>query len=134
MEDELHKQVISQHEHPGHRQGRAQDGPALKTRNGRSARHLRRPDGGEDAAAKRLAGFMSATENALVQIDMSEYMEEATTSAADWAPPGTSGMKRRAVDGEDRRRPYSVCCWTIEKRTPTLRHAAPDHGKKGLDR
>src|SRR3989454_2652616 len=91
MEDELHKQVISQHE-PICAIAKA----VRKSRAG--LKDPKRPIGsfifagptgvGKTLLAKRLAHFMFGDENALVQIDMSEYMEKHNVSRLIGAPPG----------------------------------------------
>ena len=56
-------------------------------------------------------------ENALVKIDMSEYMEKFNVSKLTGAPPGYIGYEeRRAADRKDKKRPYSVVLFDeIEK-------------------
>src|SRR5258708_2931540 len=96
MEDELHKQVISQHE--------AITRIAKAVRKSRAGlKDPKRPIGsfifagptgvGKTLLAKRLAHFMFGDENALVQIDMSEYMEKHNVSRLIGAPPGYIGYE-----------------------------------------
>ena len=72
--------------------------------------------------AKRLAEFMFGDENALVQIDMSEYMEKHNVSRLIGAPPGYIGYEEGGQLTEKiRRRPYSVVLLDeIEKAHPDV--------------
>ncbi len=99
MEDELHKAVVSQHE--------AITAIAKAVRKSRAGlKDPKRPIGsfifagptgvGKTLLAKRLAQFMFGDENALVQIDMSEYQEKHNVSRL-WALlRATSAMKKAA--------------------------------------
>jgi ATP-dependent Clp protease ATP-binding subunit ClpC len=112
MEDELHKKVISQHE--------AIHAIARSMRRSRSGlKDPRRPMGcfiflgptgvGKTLLAKALAEFMFGDEDALIQIDMSEYMEKHNVSRLVGAPPGYVGYEEGGQLTERiRRRPYSV--------------------------
>ena len=112
MEDELHKRVISQHE--------ALSAIARSMRRSRSGmKDPRRPMGsfiflgptgvGKTLLAKVLAEFMFGDEDALIQIDMSEYMEKHNVSRLVGAPPGYVGYEEGGQLTERiRRRPYSV--------------------------
>jgi ATP-dependent Clp protease ATP-binding subunit ClpC len=112
MEDELHKRVVSQHE--------AISAVARSMRRSRSGlKDPRRPMGcfvflgptgvGKTLLAKALAEFMFGDEDALVQIDMSEYMEKHNVSRLVGAPPGYVGYEEGGQLTERiRRRPYSV--------------------------
>src|SRR5215475_2063280 len=125
MEDELHKQVVSQHEAIG-RIAKA----VRKSRAG--LKDPKRPIGsfifagptgvGKTLLAKRLAHFMFGDENALVQIDMSEYMEKHNVSRLIGAPPGYIGYEEGGQLTEKiRRRPYSVVLLDeIEKAHPDV--------------
>jgi ATP-dependent Clp protease ATP-binding subunit ClpC len=125
MEDELHKQVISQHE-PICAIAKA----VRKSRAG--LKDPKRPIGsfifagptgvGKTLLAKRLAHFMFGDENALVQIDMSEYMEKHNVSRLIGAPPGYIGYEEGGQLTEKiRRRPYSVVLLDeIEKAHPDV--------------
>jgi len=67
--------------------------------------------------AKALAEFMFGSEEALVQLDMSEFMERHTVSRLVGAPPGYVGYEEAGQLTEAvRRRPYCVICFDeIEK-------------------
>jgi ATP-dependent Clp protease ATP-binding subunit ClpC len=112
MEEELHKRVVSQHEAIGT--------IARSLRRSRSGlKDPRRPMGcfifigptgvGKTLLAKALADFMFGDEDALIQIDMSEYMEKHNVSRLVGAPPGYVGYEEGGQLTERiRRRPYSV--------------------------
>jgi ATP-dependent Clp protease ATP-binding subunit ClpC len=112
MEDELHKRVISQQE--------AVSAISRSMRRSRSGmKDPRRPMGcfvflgptgvGKTLLAKALAEFMFGDEDALIQIDMSEYMEKHNVSRLVGAPPGYVGYEEGGQLTERiRRRPYSV--------------------------
>src|SRR3954464_6889738 len=125
MEDELHKAVISQHE--------AIVRISKAVRKGRAGlKDPKRPIGcfifagptgvGKTLLAKRLAHFMFSDENALVQIDMSEYMEKHNVSRLIGAPPGYIGYEEGGQLTEKiRRKPYSVVLLDeIEKAHPDV--------------
>jgi ATP-dependent Clp protease ATP-binding subunit ClpC len=125
MEDELHKAVVSQHE--------AITAIARAVRKSRAGlKDPKRPIGsfifagptgvGKTLLAKRLAHFMFGDENALVQIDMSEYMEKHNVSRLIGAPPGYIGYEEGGQLTEKiRRRPYSVVLLDeIEKAHPDV--------------
>ncbi len=120
MEDELHKSVISQDE--------AIVSIAKAVRRARAGlKDPRRPMGsfvflgptgvGKTHLAKALAKFMFGNEEALIQIDMSEYMEKHNVSRLVGAPPGYVGFEEGGQLTEKvRRRPYSVVLFDeIEK-------------------
>src|SRR5207244_2025874 len=77
---------------------------------------------GKTLLAKTLAKFMFGDENALVQIDMSEYMEKHNVSRLIGAPPGYIGYEEGGQLTEKiRRRPYSVVLLDeIEKAHPDV--------------
>ena len=112
MEDELHRTVISQDE--------AIKAIAKAVRRSRSGlKDPRRPMGsfiflgptgvGKTHLAKQLAKFMFGSEDALIQIDMSEYSENFNASKLVGAPPGYVGYEEGGQLTEKvRRRPYSV--------------------------
>src|SRR5207247_10210862 len=77
---------------------------------------------GKTLLAKQLAKFMFGDENALVQIDMSEYMEKHHVSRLIGAPPGYIGYEEGGQLTEKiRRRPYSVVLLDeIEKAHPDV--------------
>jgi ATP-dependent Clp protease ATP-binding subunit ClpC len=125
MEDELHKQVISQHE--------AICAIAKAVRKSRAGlKDPKRPIGsfifagptgvGKTLLAKRLAHFMFGDENALVQLDMSEYQEKHNVSRLTGAPPGYIGYEEGGQLTEKiRRKPYSVVLLDeIEKAHPEV--------------
>ncbi len=125
MEDELHKRVISQDE--------AIKAVARAVRRSRSGlQDPKRPTGtfvfagptgvGKTLLAKALAEFMFGDAEALVQIDMSEYMEKHNVSRLIGAPPGYVGYEEGGQLTEQiRRRPYAVVLLDeIEKAHPEV--------------
>ncbi len=125
MEEELHKRVISQDE--------AIRQVAKAVRRSRSGlKDPKRPTGvflfagptgvGKTLLAKSLAEFMFGDEDALVQIDMSEYMEKHNVSRLIGAPPGYVGYEEGGQLTEKiRRRPYAVVLLDeIEKAHPDV--------------
>ena len=125
MEDELHKRVISQDE--------AIKAIAKAVRRSRSGlKDPKRPMGsfifvgptgvGKTLLAKALAEFMFGDEDALIQIDMSEYMEKHNVSRLIGAPPGYVGYEEGGQLTEKiRRRPYAVVLLDeIEKAHPDV--------------
>jgi len=112
MEVELHKAVISQDD--------AIKAISRAIRRARSGlKNPKRPMGsflflgptgvGKTHLCKQLAKFMFGNEDALVQIDMSEYMEKHNASRLVGAPPGYVGYEEGGQLTEKvRRRPYSV--------------------------
>ena len=79
---------------------------------------------GKTFLAKRLAEFMFGDRDALIQIDMSEYMEKFTASRLIGSPPGYVGYEEGGQLSEAvRRRPYSVVLFDeIEKAHPDVMH------------
>ncbi|TWT99578.1 ClpA/B family protein [Botrimarina colliarenosi] len=125
MEDELHKKVISQDE--------AIKAIAKAVRRSRSGlQDPKRPTGtfvfagptgvGKTLLAKALAEFMFGDADALIQIDMSEYMEKHNVSRLIGAPPGYVGYEEGGQLTEQiRRRPYAVVLLDeIEKAHPEV--------------
>ncbi|HQP92017.1 MAG TPA: AAA family ATPase, partial [Candidatus Omnitrophota bacterium] len=80
---------------------------------------------GKTELAKSLAWFLFDDENALVRIDMSEYMEKHAVSRLIGAPPGYVGYEEGGQLTERiRRRPYSVVLFDeIEKAHPDIFNA-----------
>ncbi|EFA69337.1 ATP-dependent chaperone ClpB [Cylindrospermopsis raciborskii] len=77
---------------------------------------------GKTELAKALAAYMFDTEESLVRIDMSEYMEKHTVSRLIGAPPGYVGYEEGGQLTETiRRRPYAVILFDeIEKAHPDV--------------
>lgn len=77
---------------------------------------------GKTLLAKTLAKFMFGTEDSLVRIDMSDYMEKHNSSRLVGAPPGYVGFEDGGVLTEKiRRNPYSVILFDeIEKAHPDV--------------
>jgi ATP-dependent Clp protease ATP-binding subunit ClpC len=125
MEQDLHKRVVSQDE--------AIKSISKAVRRSRSGlKDPKRPTGcfifagptgvGKTLLAKALAEFMFGDEDALVQIDMSEYMEKHNVSRLIGAPPGYVGYEEGGQLTEKiRRRPYAVVLLDeIEKAHPDV--------------
>lgn len=112
MEEELHKRVIGQEE--------AVDAVANAIRRSRAGlSDPNRPIGsflflgptgvGKTELCKTLAKFLFDSEDAMVRIDMSEFMEKHSVSRLVGAPPGYVGYEEGGYLTEAvRRRPYSV--------------------------
>lgn len=79
---------------------------------------------GKTFLARSLAEFMFGDPDALIQIDMSEYMEKFTSSRLIGSPPGYVGYEEGGQLSEAvRRRPYSVVLFDeIEKAHPDVMH------------
>jgi ATP-dependent Clp protease ATP-binding subunit ClpB len=112
MEDELHKHVIGQDEAVS-----AVSNAIRRARAGLS--DPKRPIGsflflgptgvGKTELCKALAGFLFDTEEAMIRIDMSEFMEKHSVARLIGAPPGYVGYEEGGYITEAiRRRPYSV--------------------------
>ncbi len=125
MEDELHKRVIGQAE--------AVDAVANAVRRSRSGlSDPNRPNGsflflgptgvGKTELCKALAQFLFDTEDAMVRIDMSEFMEQHSIARLIGAPPGYVGYEEGGYLTEAvRRRPYSVLLLDeVEKAHPDV--------------
>jgi len=125
MEGDLHKRIVGQNE-------------ALTTiskavrRSRAGLKDPKRPIGsfiflgptgvGKTELAKALAEFLFGSEDALVQLDMSEFMERHTTARLVGAPPGYIGYEDAGQLTETiRRRPYSIIVFDeIEKAHPDV--------------
>jgi ATP-dependent Clp protease ATP-binding subunit ClpC len=127
MEDELRAKVIGQDE------AVIAISKALR-RSRADLKDPRRPIGsfiflgptgvGKTFLAQQLAEFMFGDRDALIQIDMSEYMEKFTASRLIGSPPGYVGYEEGGQLSEAvRRRPYSVVLFDeIEKAHPDVMH------------
>src|ERR1700691_524388 len=125
LENELHKRVVSQDE-----EIKAISKTIRRARSGLKDPH--RPMGsflflgpsgvGKTMLSKALAEFMFGDADALVQIDMSEYMEKHNVSRLIGAPPGYVGYEEGGQLTERiRRRPYSVVLLDeVEKAHPDV--------------
>ncbi len=125
MEEELQKVIIGQKE--------AIQSIAKAVRRARAGlKDPRRPIGsfmflgptgvGKTELTKALAKFMFGSEDALIQLDMSEFMERHTASRLVGAPPGYIGYEDAGQLTEAlRRRPYSIVVFDeVEKAHPEL--------------
>ena len=125
MEDALHERVIGQHE--------AVEAVANAVRRSRSGlSDPNRPNGsfmflgptgvGKTELCKALAQFLFDTEDAMVRVDMSEFMEQHSVARLIGAPPGYVGYEEGGYLTEAvRRRPYSVLLLDeVEKAHPDV--------------
>ena len=125
MEDELHQSVVAQDE--------AIRAIARSIRRGRAGlKDPKRPIGsfifcgptgvGKTELARALARFLFADTQALIRVDMSEYMEKFSVSRLIGAPPGYVGYEDSgALTKAVRRKPYSVVLLDeIEKAHPDV--------------
>ncbi|MFH0855549.1 MAG: ATP-dependent Clp protease ATP-binding subunit [Candidatus Omnitrophota bacterium] len=125
IEEDLHKRVVGQNE--------AIEAIAHAVRRSRAGiKDPRRPIGsfiflgptgvGKSLLARALAEFMFGDEDALIQLDMSEYMEKFNVSRLIGAPPGYVGYEEGGQLTERiRRRPYAVILLDeIEKAHPDV--------------
>ena len=125
MEDVLHERIVGQDE--------AVTAVARAIRRGRAGlKDPKRPTGsfiflgptgvGKTELCKTLAASMFGDENAMIRLDMSEYMEKHTVSRLVGSPPGYVGYDEGGQLTEKvRRRPYSVVLFDeIEKAHPDV--------------
>ena len=125
MEEELHRRVVGQDE--------ALTAVSKAIRRGRAGlKDPRRPAGsfvfmgpsgvGKTELARTLAEFLFGDEDALIQVDMSEYMEKHAVSRLVGSPPGYVGYEEGGQLTEAvRRRPYTVVLLDeIEKAHPDV--------------
>ena len=125
MENILHKRVIGQNEAVG-----VVSDSIRRARSG--LKDPKRPIGvflflgptgvGKTELAKTLSEFMFQDEDALIRIDMSEYMEKHAVSRLVGAPPGYVGYEEGGVLTEAiRRKPYSIVLFDeVEKAHPDV--------------
>ncbi len=125
MEDELHKRIVDQVEAVT-----AVSKAIRRTRAG--LKDPKRPSGsfiflgpsgvGKTELSKTLAEFLFGDEDALIQLDMSEYMEKHTVSRLIGSPPGYVGYEEGGQLTEAvRRKPFSVVLFDeIEKAHPDV--------------
>ena len=125
MEDELHKRVVGQHEaitavSDAIRRSRA--GLSDPNRPYGSFMFLGPTGVGKTELTKALAAFLFDTEEALIRIDMSEFMEKHSVARLIGAPPGYVGYEEGGYLTEAvRRKPYSVILLDeIEKAHPDV--------------
>jgi ATP-dependent Clp protease ATP-binding subunit ClpC len=125
MEEVLHERIVGQHD--------AIEAISRAIRRSRAGlKDPKRPIGsfifsgptgvGKTELARALAEFMFADSEALIRVDMSEYMEKFTVSRLIGAPPGYVGYEDSgALTKAVRRRPYSVVLLDeIEKAHPDV--------------
>jgi ATP-dependent Clp protease ATP-binding subunit ClpC len=125
MEDELHKRIVDQTE--------AVTSVSRAIRRTRAGlKDPKRPSGsfiflgpsgvGKTELSKTLAEFLFGDEDALIQLDMSEYMEKHTVSRLIGSPPGYVGYEEGGQLTEAvRRKPFSVVLFDeIEKAHPDV--------------
>ena len=125
MENELHKRIIAQEDAI-----KAVSQSIRRTRAG--LKDPKRPSGsfiflgptgvGKTELAKTLANFLFGDDDALISLDMSEYMEKHTVSRLVGSPPGYVGYEEGGQLTEAvRRKPFSVVLFDeIEKAHPDV--------------
>jgi ATP-dependent Clp protease ATP-binding subunit ClpC len=125
MEDRIHERIVDQEE--------AVAAVSEAVRRGRAGlKDPRRPIGsfmflgptgvGKTELARALAEFLFDDENAMIRLDMSEYMEKHTVSRLIGAPPGYVGYEEAGQLTEAvRRRPYRIILFDeVEKAHPDV--------------
>ena len=125
MEDELHNKVIGQDEAVNavaNAIRRSRAGLADPNRPIGSFLFLGPTGVGKTELTKALANFMFATEEAMIRIDMSDFMEKHSVARLVGAPPGYVGYEEGGYLTEAvRRRPYSVVLLDeVEKAHPDV--------------
>lgn len=125
MEDDLHKRVIGQDQAVvavSNAVRRARAGLSDPNRPSGSFLFLGPTGVGKTELCKALASFLFDTEDAMVRIDMSEFMEKHSVSRLIGAPPGYVGYEEGGYLTEAvRRRPYSVILMDeVEKAHPDV--------------
>lgn len=123
MEEALHKRIVGQEEAIrviSRAVRRARAGLKDPKRPIGSFMFLGPTGVGKTELAKALAEFMFGSEDALLQLDMSEFMERHTVARLVGAPPGYVGYEDAGQLTETiRRRPFSVICFDeVEKAHP----------------
>jgi ATP-dependent Clp protease ATP-binding subunit ClpB len=125
MEEELHKRIVDQDEAIkaiANAIRRARAGISEEKRPLGSFLFLGPTGVGKTETAKALAEFLFNDENAMIRLDMSEYMEEHSIAKMIGSPPGYVGYEEGGQLTEKiRRRPYSVVLLDeIEKAHPRV--------------
>jgi len=125
MEDELHKRIIGQNEAVvslSRAIRRTRAGLKDPKRPGGSFIFLGPTGVGKTELAKTLAEFLFDDEDALIQLDMSEYMEKHSVSRLVGSPPGYVGYDEGGQLTEAvRRKPFSVVLFDeVEKAHPDV--------------
>ena len=84
---------------------------------------------GKTELSKALAEAMFGTENAMIRVDMSEYMEKHSVSRIVGSPPGYVGYEEGGQLSEKvRRNPYSVILLRRDREGPSRRVQHPSSG------